>query len=119
MAADGPTETGAKGGNCAGGGGEALRGNCHSRRTSRSHQPLRIGWLSGWKTVTDVLSKTILQPWLATGPRSMRVWGKDGMTWPHNVAGGSVGTKAIVALATERSGHLFATVMPTVGARGL
>ena len=49
----------------------------------------------------------------------MRVRGKDGMTWPDIVAGGSVETKASVALATERSGHPFATLMPTVGARGL
>jgi hypothetical protein len=119
MAADGPTKTGAKGGGGAGGGGEAVRGNCHSQGPSRSHQPLRMGWPLGWKTVTDVLSKTILQPWLAKGPRPMRVWGKDGMTRPGIVAGGSMETKASMTLATEHSGHPFATVMPTVGARGL
>jgi hypothetical protein len=118
MAAADPTETGAKGGKCAGGGGEAVRGSCHSRGPARSHQPLRMGWLPGWKTVTDVLSKTILQPWLAKGPRPIRVWGEDGMTWPDIVARGSVETKASMALATERSGPSFATVMPTVSQRG-
>jgi hypothetical protein len=49
----------------------------------------------------------------------MRVWGRDGMTWPDIIAGGSAETKASVALATECSGHPFAMVMPTVGARGL
>jgi hypothetical protein len=31
MAADGPTDIGAKGGECAGGGGGAVRGNCQSQ----------------------------------------------------------------------------------------
>ncbi len=119
MAADGPTDIGTKGGKCAGGGGEAVRRNCHSRGPSRSHQPLKMGWPSGWKTVTDVLSKTILQPWSAKGPKPMRVWGKDGMTRPDIVAGESAEIKASLALATEHSGHPFATMMPTVGARGL
>ncbi len=119
MVEDGTTETRIKGGRSAAGGGETLRGNCHSQEPSRLHQPLRMGWPSGWKTFTDVLSKTILQPWLAKGPRPMRVWGKDGMTWPNIIAGGSAETKASVALATERLGHPFATVMLTVGARGL
>jgi hypothetical protein len=114
MAADGLTDIGAKGGKCAGGEGGVVRGNCQSRGPSRSCQPLRIGWPLGWKTVTDVLSKTILQPWLAKGPKLMRVWGKAGMTWPNIVAGGSVETEASMALATEHSGHLFATVMPMV-----
>jgi hypothetical protein len=35
----------------------------------------------------------------------MRVWGKEGMTWPAIVDGGSAGTEARVALATECSGH--------------
>jgi hypothetical protein len=78
-----------------------------------------MGWPLGWKAVTGVLSKTILQPWLVKGPRLMRVWGKDGMTWPNIIAGGSTETKTSVALATEHSGHLFATLMPTVGARRL
>jgi hypothetical protein len=69
--------------------------------------------------VTDVLLKIILQPWLAKGPKPMRVWGKDGMTWSNIVAGGSTETKASAALAAEHFGHPFATVMPTVGARGL
>jgi hypothetical protein len=96
-----------------------VKGNCHSQGLSRSRQPLRMGWPLGWKTVTDFLSKTILQPWLAKGPSLMRVWGKVGMTWPDIVAGGSTETKASVALATEHSGHPLATVMLTVGARGL
>ncbi len=78
-----------------------------------------MGWPLGWKTVTNVLLKTILQPWSAKGIKPMRVWGKDGMTWPDIVAGGSPETKARVALAMECSGHPFATVMPTVGACGL
>jgi hypothetical protein len=119
MKADDPTETRAKDGESAGGGGGVVRGNCHSQGPSRSHQPLRMGWPLGWKTVTDVLSKTTLQPGLAKGPRLMREWGKDGMTWPNIVAGGSTKNNASVALATERSGHPFATVMPTVGAREL
>jgi hypothetical protein len=49
----------------------------------------------------------------------MRVWGKDGMTWPESVAGGSTEMEARVALATECSAHPFAIVRPTVGARGL
>jgi hypothetical protein len=70
-----------------------------------------MGWPLQWKTVTDVLSKTILQLWLAKGPRPIRVWGKDGITWPNIVAGGQAETKARVALATERSGHPLATEM--------
>jgi hypothetical protein len=115
MAADGPTAIGAKGGECTGGGGGVVRGNFQSRGLSRSCQPLRIGWPSGWKTVTNVLLKSILQPWLAKGPKPMRVWGKDSMTWPDIVAGGSAETEARVALATECSGHPFATVPSTVG----
>ncbi len=83
-AEDGTTETRTKGGGRTAGGRETVRGNCHSRGSSRSCQPLRMGWPLGWKTVTDVLSKAILQPWLAKGPRPMRVWGKDGMTQPRN-----------------------------------
>ncbi len=49
----------------------------------------------------------------------MRVWGKEGMTWPDIVDGGSVETEARVALATEYSEHPLVTVMLTVGARGL
>jgi hypothetical protein len=47
------------------------------------------------------------------------VWGKEGMTWPNIIDGGSAGTEARVALATECLGHLLATVMLTVGACGL
>jgi hypothetical protein len=65
------------------------------------------------------LVKDNVQPWLAKGPKPMKVWGKDGMAWPDIVAGGSAEMKARVALATEYSGHPFATVTPTVGARGL
>jgi hypothetical protein len=119
MAADGPTAVGAKAGKCTGGEGGAVRGNCQSWGPSRSCQPLRMGWPLGWKTVTNYLSKTILQPWLAKGPKLMRVWGKDGMTWPDIVAGGSAKTEARGRLATECSGHPFATVMLTVGAGGL
>ncbi len=68
--------------------------------------------------MTNVLLKTILQPWLVKGPKPMRVRGKEGMTWPNIVDGGSAGTEARVALATECLGHLLATVMLTVGARG-
>jgi hypothetical protein len=78
-----------------------------------------MGQLLGWKTVTNVLLKTILQPWLAKGPNLKRVWEKDGMTWPDIIAGGSVEMEARVALAMECSGHPFATVTPTVEARGL
>jgi hypothetical protein len=100
MAADGPTEIGAKGGKCAGSGGGAMRGNCQTWGPSRSCHPLRIGWLLGWKTVKDVLSKSILRPWLAEGPKPMRVWEKYGMTWLDTVAGGSLEMEASMALAT-------------------
>ncbi len=69
--------------------------------------------------MTDVLLKTILQPWLAKGPKSIRVWGKEGMTWPNIIDGGSVGMDARVALAMECLGYPLATVMLTVGAHGL
>jgi hypothetical protein len=49
----------------------------------------------------------------------MRVWGKEGMTCPAIVDGGSAGMEARVALAMECSGHPLATVMLTVGACGL
>jgi hypothetical protein len=62
MAADGPTDIGDKGGKGAGGGGGTVKGNRQSWEMSRSHQPLKIGWPSGWKTMTNVLLKTILQP---------------------------------------------------------
>ncbi len=96
-----------------------MRGNFQSQVPSRSRQSLRIGWPLGWKTVTDVLPKTILQPWLAKGPKPNRVWGKDGMTWPNIVAGGSTETKASMAFAIEHSGHPLVTLTPTVSARGL
>jgi hypothetical protein len=69
--------------------------------------------------VTNVLLKTILQPWLVKGPKPMRVWGKEDMTLPDIVAGGSAETETRVALAMECLGHPLATLMPTVGARGL
>ncbi len=119
MAADGPTANGAKGGKCAGGGGGAVRGNGQSWGPSRSCQPLRMGWPSEWKTVTDVLLMTIWQPWFAKGPKPMRVWGKDGMTWPNILTGGSAEMEARVALAMECSGHPFVTATLTVGACGL
>jgi hypothetical protein len=94
-------------------------GNCHSLGRSMSLQPLSMGWPLGWKTVTDVLLKTFLQPLSAKGPKPMKVWEKVGMTWPDIVAGGSAGTEARVALATECLGHPLAIVMLTVVARGL
>ncbi len=69
--------------------------------------------------MTDVLLKTILQPWLANGPKPMRVCGKEDMIWPDIINGGSAGMEARVVLAMDCSGHLLATVMLTVGARGL
>jgi hypothetical protein len=119
MAADSPLAIGAKGGECAEGEGGAVRGNCQSQGPSISRQPLIVGWPLGWKTVIDVLSKTILQPWLAKGPKPMRVWGKESMTWPNIVDGGSAGTEARVAFATECLGHPLATVTLTSGAHGL
>jgi hypothetical protein len=50
--------------------------------------------------------------------KPMRVWGKDRMTWPDIIAGGSAKMEARVGLATECSGHPFATMTPKVGARG-
>jgi hypothetical protein len=96
-----------------------VRGNCQSPDLLMFRQPLSMGWPLGSKTVTDVLLKTILQPWLAKGPKPMRVWGKEGMTWPDIVDKGSVGTEDRVVLATECLGHPLATVMLTVRARGL
>ncbi len=55
--------------------------------------------------MTDILSQTILQPWLAKGPKPMKVWGKEGMTWPAIVDGERVGTEARVALAMECLGY--------------
>ncbi len=49
----------------------------------------------------------------------MWVWGKEGMTWPAIVDGGSAVMEARVVLAVECSGHPLATVTLTVGARGL
>jgi hypothetical protein len=49
----------------------------------------------------------------------MRVWGKEGMTWPDIVDGGSAEMEARVALAMDCLGHLLATVTLTVGARAL
>ncbi len=119
MAADSAPAIGAEGGECAKGRGGAVIGSCQSQGPSRSRQPLRMGWPLGWKTVTGVLSKTIFQPWLAKGPKSMRAWEKEGMTWPNIIAGGSAVKEARLALATECLGHPLATVTSTVGARGL
>jgi hypothetical protein len=120
MAADSPQAIGAKGGECnAGGGGRAVRGNCQSWGPSMSDHPLSMGWPSGSKTVTDVLSKTILQPLWAKRPKLMIVWGKEGMTWPNIIDGGSAGMEARVVLAAECLGHPLATVMLIVVARGL
>jgi hypothetical protein len=44
--------------------------------------------------VTGVLSKTILQPWMAKGPNPMRVCGKNGMTLPDIVDGRNTETEA-------------------------
>ncbi len=49
----------------------------------------------------------------------MRVWEKEGMTWPGIVDGGRAVTNARVALVTEFLGHPLATVTLSVGARGL
>jgi hypothetical protein len=78
-----------------------------------------MGWPLGMVDCDQYLVEDILQPWLAKGPKPMRVWGKEGMTWPDIVDGGSAGMEASVALATECSGHPLATVMLTFGARGL
>ncbi len=56
---------------------------------------------------------------LARGPKPMRVWGKEGITYPCIAAGGRDGTEARVALATDLSGRLFATRTPMEGALGL
>jgi hypothetical protein len=70
-------------------------------------------------TFTAVLVKTIEQLRSAKGPKPMRVWGKEGITWPCIAAGGRDGTEARVALATDLSGRPFATQTPTEGAFGL
>jgi hypothetical protein len=70
-------------------------------------------------TFTAVLVKTIEQPRSAKGPKPMRVWGKEGITWPYITAGGRDGTEARVALATDLSERPFATRTPTEGAFGL
>jgi hypothetical protein len=119
MAADGPTAIGTNGGECAGGGGGVVRGNLQSRGLSRSCQPLRMGWPLRWKTVTNVLFKMILQPWLAKRAQTNEGMGKDGKTWPNIVAGGSLEMDARVELATECYRHPIATVTPTVETRGL
>jgi hypothetical protein len=43
----------------------------------------------------------------------MRVWRKDGMTWPDIAAGGSVEMEASMALATELEWHLLLSVWGT------
>ncbi len=59
------------------------------------------------------------QPRSENGPRPIRVWGKEGITWPCMAAGGRYGTEVSVALATDFSGRPFTTLMPMVGACGL
>ncbi len=54
--------------------------------------------------MTVIHVKTIVQSWLANGPKPMRVWGKLGMTCPNKAAGGRAVADARVALATKRSG---------------
>ncbi len=53
---------------------------------------------------------------MANGPKPMRVWGKEGITWPCIAAGGRDGTEASVALATDLLGKPFATWTPMEGA---
>ncbi len=48
MAADSPPAKSTKGSKCAGTEGGAVRGNCQSWGPLMSHQPLSMGWLSGW-----------------------------------------------------------------------
>ncbi len=48
MAADSPPAKGAEGGKCTGSEGGTVRGNCQSWGPLMSHQPLSMGWLSGW-----------------------------------------------------------------------
>jgi hypothetical protein len=48
MAADSPPANGAKGDECAGSGGGAVRGNCQSWGLLMSRQPLSMGWPLGW-----------------------------------------------------------------------
>ncbi len=69
--------------------------------------------------MTAVFVKTVVQSWLANGPKLMRVWGKLGMACPNKAAVGSVVANARVALATKRLGQPLATQTPTVGAWGL
>ena len=45
----------------------------------------------------------------------MRVWGKEGITYPYIASAGRDGTDAKVALATDLSGRPFATWTPIVG----
>jgi hypothetical protein len=102
---------------------------CRWRRKSERESP-QLGAIKVAPTFEDgvavrmkdcyrCLVKNNLQPWLVKDSRLMRVRGKDGMTWPNIVAGGRAETKASIALATERLGHPFATVMPMVGAHRL
>jgi hypothetical protein len=91
-------------------------GNRQRRGPSSSRQPSRMLCPSGWMTDTAVLVKTILQPRSAKGPKPMREWGKEGITWPRIAEGGRDGADARVALATDLSGRPFATRTPTVGA---
>ncbi len=61
------------------------------------------------------LVKDNLAALVSEWPKPLRVWGKEGITWPNIVAGGSAETEARVALATECLGHPLATVTLTVG----
>jgi hypothetical protein len=96
-----------------------VRGKRQRHGPVSSHQPERIGWPSGWWTVTVVHVKMIVQSWLANGPKPVKVWGKLGMTCPDVAAGGRTVADARVALATKRLGQPLITRTPTVGAWGL
>jgi hypothetical protein len=95
--------SGGGGGRVGGGGGEAARGRgepvrekCQSWGPSSSRQPLRMMRLPGLKMVTVALLKIILQPWSANGPKPMREWGKEGMTWPDIAAKGRADAKKLL-----------------------
>ncbi len=70
----------------------------------------------GLITSMSSLVETILQHWLANGPKPTRVWGNDGITCPSIAADGSDGTDASVALAIEHTGRPLATSTPMAGA---
>ncbi len=94
-------------------------GKCQRWGACCSRHPLRMLCPSGWITDTNVLVKIICQPRSANGPKPMRVWEKDDITWPCIAAGGRDGAEARVALATDLLGRPFATRTPMEGARKL